>query len=357
MGRDTPRALTPTYLRHPRVQHEKLEILTRTNNRPTMPPVGLPTGAAAPAGAGVPRRAAGLLLERHDGRASGHHRTRSCRTSRHTNIWISLLVIFGLLVSFSHATTGPRALTHGLTNACTTLERILTRPVTAQGGHTLPSNRDDVPVRWASRSGNLRTRGKRPIPPDRRTHRGRKKWANYSATTKPKRRLSTIRKRARAWAGALQAQHEARRVGPTYAEAMATVPETTTEHTAPDDRMKHVTNPTLEQQEGHGPMPTDVAPSDSDCIRTLSARPGPEDTDSMRAQQVGGGFSGWIGDTFYDSDGDEPVQNRDQPAGHDTRIEPPPHPIQHHPQQTARRDPAGGWDSIQERPRGYILNN
>ena len=113
-------------------------------------------------------------------RASGHHCTRSSRTSRRTNVWVSLLVIFALLISYSHTTTCLRALTHGLTNTCTILERILTHTVTAQGGHTLPSDRDGVPVRWASRSGNLRTRGKRPIPPNRRTHRGRKKWANQS---------------------------------------------------------------------------------------------------------------------------------------------------------------------------------
>ena len=61
-----------------------------------------------------------------------------------------------------------------------------------------------------------------------------------------------------------------------------------------------------ERQEGHGPMPTDVAPSNSDCIRTLSAYSGPEDaTVSGRAQQAGGGVSGWIGDTFYDDDDDD----------------------------------------------------
>ena len=79
-----------------------------------------------------------------------------------------------------------------------------------------------------------------------------------------------------------------------------------------------------ERQERHGPMPTDVAPSDSDCTRTLSAHPGPEDAAaSRRAQQVGGGVSGWIGDTFYDNDDDELVQNQDQPTGHDTHSEPP----------------------------------
>ena len=76
-------------------------------------------------------------------------------------------------------------------------------------------------------------------------------------------------------------------------------------------------------------MPTDVAPSNSDCKRTVSAYSGPEDAAaSGRAQQVGGGVSGWIEDTFYDNDDDEPVQNQEQPTGHDTRSEPPPHSIQ-----------------------------
>ena len=83
-----------------------------------------------------------------------------------------------------------------------------------------------------------------------------------------------------------------------------------------------------ERQEGHGPMPTDAAPSDSDRIHTLSAHPGPEDaTASRRAQQVGGGVSGWIGDTFHDDGDDEPVQSQDQPTGHDTRSEPPTGPL------------------------------
>jgi hypothetical protein len=262
--RNTPRTFTPTYLRHPLKQHEKFRILTHTNDRPTMLPNEPPSGAAAPAGAGVPRRAAGLLLEHRDGRASRHHCIRSGRTSRRTNIWVSLLVIFALLISYTHTTKCLRALTRSLTNTCTILERILTHTVTTQGGHTLPSDRDGVPVRWASRSGNLRTRGKRLVAPNRRTHRGRKKWANHPATTKPKHRLDTVRKQASAWSGTLQAQHGTRRMGPTYAEPVATAPDTTTEHTAPEGRRTHVTNPTQEQQEGHGPMPTNAAPADSD---------------------------------------------------------------------------------------------
>jgi hypothetical protein len=118
-------------------------------------------------------------------------------------------------------------------------------------------------------------------------------------------------------------------MGPTYTEPVATVPDTTTEHTAPEDHTTHVTNPTQEQQEGHGPMPTNAAPSNSNCKRTVAAHSGPEDaTVSGRAQQVGGGGSGWIGDTFYDDDDDEPVHNREQPTGHDTRSEPPPDSIQ-----------------------------
>ena len=241
-----------------------------------------------------------------------------------TNIWYSILVMFVLLVFYTHTTTCLRSLEHGLTSACTFLERTIAHSVHTHKSHTPPSDQDGAPVRWMSRQGNLRTRGKRLKTPNSRTYRGCRKWINHPATTKPKCRLSTVWKRTSAWRRTLT----------------------------------HITYPAQEQQEGHGPMPPDVAPSNSDCKRTVSAHSGPGGaTISGRAQQVGGGVSGWIGDTFYDSDDDEPVQNRDQPAGHDTRIEPPPHPIQHHPKQTARRDPAGGWDSMKERPRGYILNN
>ena len=36
----------------------------------------------------------------------------------------------------------------------------------------------------------------------------------------------------------------------------------------------------------------------------------------------------WGGSKFYDDDEDEPVQNREQPTGHDTRSGPPPYSIQ-----------------------------
>jgi hypothetical protein len=220
-------------MRHPRKQHEKFEILTHTNDHPTLLPDEPPSGAAAPAGAGVPRRAAGLLLEPRDGRTSRHHCIRGGRTSRRTNIWVSFLVIFALLISYTHTTTCLRALTHNLASTCTFLERTIAHAVNTQESHTPPSDQDGVPVRWVSRSDNLRTRGKRLITPNLRTYRGCKKWANHPATTKPKHRLSAVRKRANAWSGTLQAQHGTRRMGPTYTEPMATAPDTTTEHTHP----------------------------------------------------------------------------------------------------------------------------
>jgi hypothetical protein len=326
--RNTPErsARTPTYLRHPRRQHEKIGILTHTDGRPALLPNEPPSGAAAPAGAGVPRRAAGLLLGSREGGASRHRCIRNGRTSRRTDIWISTFVIFVLLISCTHTATCLQALTRNLASACTFLEHIFTHTITTQGGHTLPSDRDGVPVQWASRSGNLRTRGKRLVAPSRRTYRGRKKWANHPATTKPKRCLSTVRKRANMWSDTPQEQHGAKRLEQTYTKPIATH-DATTGHDTVEGHTTHVTNPTQEQQEGRGPIPMNAAPN-SDCKRTMSAHSGPEDAAaSRRAQQVGGGVSGWIDDTFYDNDDDEPVQNQDQPKGHDTRSEPPPHSI------------------------------
>ena len=121
---------------------------------------------------------------------SGYSTLDTRRTSRPsrgaTNVWVSALVIFALLISYTHTTTCLRALTHNLASTCTFLERTIAHAVNTQESHTPPSDQDGVPVRWVSRSGNLRTRGKRLITPNPRTYRGCKKWANHPATTKPK---------------------------------------------------------------------------------------------------------------------------------------------------------------------------
>ena len=76
-------------------------------------------------------------------------------------------------------------------------------------------------------------------------------------------------------------------MGPTYTEPMATAPDTTTEHTAPEDHTTHVTNSKQEQQEEYGPMPTNAAPSNDDCKRTVSAYLGPKGDDRW-ARTTGG---------------------------------------------------------------------
>ena len=56
----------------------------------------------------------------------------------------------------------------------------------------------------------------------------------------------------------------------TPIEPMSTALDTTTVHTTPEEYTTHVTSPTQEQQEGHGPVPPSAAPSNSDCKSTVS---------------------------------------------------------------------------------------
>jgi hypothetical protein len=109
----------------------------------------------------------------------------------------------------------------------------------------------------------------------------------------------------------LQEQRETGQAGPTNAEPMSTAPDTTTEHTTFEEQATHVTRPTQEQQERHGPKPTSTAPTNDDCESTVSEHSGPTDaTDSGRTQQVGGGGLVWSGSMWYfPLDDDEPAQD------------------------------------------------
>ena len=86
-----------------------------------------------------------------------------------------------------------RTLSFALTASATILERAFKHATHPCNTHTPVPDYAGLPVRWISRGGNLRTRGKQLTPRIRRTYRGCKKWVSYPVTTKPKQRLGVVR--------------------------------------------------------------------------------------------------------------------------------------------------------------------
>jgi hypothetical protein len=111
--------------------------------------------------------------------------------------WIFyLLVLIFLLLPLLQLLSAPRlyrTLSFALAASATILERAVKHATHPCNTHTRVLDYVGLPVRWISRGGNLRTRGKKLTPRIRRTYRGCKKWVSYPATTKPKQRLDVVR--------------------------------------------------------------------------------------------------------------------------------------------------------------------